>query len=133
METIIIRDDLNTAAQIIRRGGLVGVEGDDPFEGRLSVEAHAAHPLHDGERVEQLPLHERRNLLRRQGAADAVADGGLRLLAVLGLRDGLPGLYNLVAKVVKLRLQVGDFLLVALVGCPVPLVVLAAGSGHLTK
>ena len=25
METIIIRDDLNTAAQIIRRGGLVGV------------------------------------------------------------------------------------------------------------
>ena len=70
------------------RGGLVGVEGDDPLEGRLSVEAHAAHPLHDGERVEQLPLHEVGDLLGGQRAADAVGDGGLGLLAPRIQRDG---------------------------------------------
>ena len=57
------------------------VEGNHPLERRLPVEVHAAHPFDRGQRIEQLPLHEHRNLLRRQGAPDAVADGGLRLLA----------------------------------------------------
>ena len=84
-------------------GGLVGVEGDHPFEGRLPVEIHAAHPLHDGERVKQFPFHEIRDLLRGQGAADDVGNGRLGLFAAGVERDGRVG-----TAVGEFRVEVAD-------------------------
>ena len=101
---IVVRE---RAADLVRGdpGGsrLVGVEGDHPLERRLAVETHAAHPVHDGERIEEFPLHEIRDLLRRQGAADVVGDGRLGLLAAGIERDGRVG-----TAVREFRIEVAD-------------------------